>query len=229
MSLDKERERIQLGYKQLHPKPWDNAEEKYPVGAIFNREVVRLCSFGAFIELEPGVDGLCHISQISTQRVEDIESALTPSQVVDVKILSVDPHAKRISLSIREAMEDTVFDNDFDSDIPSLDILKKNSIRIIYGNRIQGSTREKARLTATEKSEAEEEVPETEAEAEEAEEETEETLEVEEVPEESDEDDVPVSEEEDDEVVVSEETDETSEEAEEDEEVAKEAEEKSEE
>ncbi|MGI6738324.1 MAG: bifunctional 4-hydroxy-3-methylbut-2-enyl diphosphate reductase/30S ribosomal protein S1 [Christensenellales bacterium] len=231
MSLDKERERIQLGYKQLHPKPWDNAEEKYPVGAIFNREVVRLCSFGAFIELEPGVDGLCHISQISTQRVEDIESALTPGQMVDVKILSVDPHAKRISLSIREAMEDTVFDNDFDSDIPSLDIPEEEPVyESSMATAFKEALEEKSALdAATEKSEAEEEVPETEAEAEEAEEETEETLEVEEVPEESDEDDVPVSEEEDDEVVVSEETDETSEEAEEDEEVAKKAEEKSEE
>ncbi|MDO5022045.1 MAG: 30S ribosomal protein S1, partial [Eubacteriales bacterium] len=120
LGLDKEKERIQLGYKQLQPKPWDNIEEKYPVGSIITRKVVRICPFGAFVELEPGVDGLTHISQISTQRVENIESVLSPGQEVNVKILSVDPQARRISLSIREALEEKAFeDND---DIPGLDL-----------------------------------------------------------------------------------------------------------
>ncbi len=120
LGLDRERERIQLGYKQLQPKPWDNIEEKYPVGSIITRKVVRICPFGAFVELEPGVDGLTHISQISTQRVENIESVLSPGQEVTVKILSVDPEAKRISLSIRQALEEKAFeDND---DIPGLDL-----------------------------------------------------------------------------------------------------------
>lgn len=122
LSLDRERERIQLGYKQLQPKPWDNVEEKYPVGTVFTRKVVRIRPFGAFIELEPGVDGLCHISQISHTRVNKVEDVLTPGQEVNVKILGVDPEAKRISLSIREAAEDNAFD--YSEDIPGLDMVE---------------------------------------------------------------------------------------------------------
>ena len=106
LSLDPEKERIQLGYKQLQPKPWDNIEEKYPVGAILERTVVRIRPFGAFIELEPGVDGLVHISQCALTRIAKVEDVLTVGQPVRVKVLAVDPEAKRISLSIREALAD---------------------------------------------------------------------------------------------------------------------------
>ena len=105
LSLDRERDRIALGYKQLQPRPWDNVEEKYPVGTILTRKIVRIRPFGAFIELEPGVDGLVHISQVAPTRIERIEDVIQPGQEVDVKVLSVDPDAKRISLSIREAMQ----------------------------------------------------------------------------------------------------------------------------
>jgi 4-hydroxy-3-methylbut-2-enyl diphosphate reductase len=110
LALDPERERISLGYKQLQPTPWDDVEEKYPVGSILVRKVVRIRPFGAFIELEPGVDGLCHISQVSVNRINKVEDVLKPGQEVAVKVLNVDPDAKRISLSIREAMEDPSFD-----------------------------------------------------------------------------------------------------------------------
>lgn len=105
LSLDRERDRIALGYKQLQPRPWDNIEEKYPVGTVLTRTIVRVRPFGAFIELEPGVDGLVHISQIAHTRVEKIEDVVQAGQEVNVKVLSVDPIAKRISLSIREATE----------------------------------------------------------------------------------------------------------------------------
>ncbi len=106
LSLDRERERIQLGYKQLQPKPWDNIEEKYPVGTILERNVVRIRPFGAFIELEPGVDGLVHISQCALTRIAKVEDVLTVGQPVRGKVLAVDPEAKRIRLSIREALAD---------------------------------------------------------------------------------------------------------------------------
>ncbi len=118
LSLDKERERIQLGYKQLQPKPWDNIEEKYPVGVILEREVVRIRPFGAFIELEPGVDGLVHISQCALTRVAKVEDVLTVGQVVRVKVLGVDPEAKRISLSVREALADEAFVESDNMEIP---------------------------------------------------------------------------------------------------------------
>ncbi len=103
LSVDKERNRISLGYKQTLPHPWDNIEDKYPVGQIFEGKVVRIASFGAFVELEPGVDGLVHISQISNQRVNKVEDVLSVGQMVSVKILDVKPDERRISLSIREA------------------------------------------------------------------------------------------------------------------------------
>ena len=107
LSLDPEKERIQLGYKQLQPKPWDNIVDKYPVGAILERKVVRVRPFGAFVELEPGVDGLVHISQCALTRVAKVEDALQPGQMVRVKVLGVDPEAKRISLSVREALAES--------------------------------------------------------------------------------------------------------------------------
>ncbi|HSK67912.1 MAG TPA: bifunctional 4-hydroxy-3-methylbut-2-enyl diphosphate reductase/30S ribosomal protein S1 [Candidatus Limnocylindria bacterium] len=116
LSLDRERERIALGYKQLQARPWDNVVEKYPVGTVLNRKVVRLSSFGAFVELEHGVDGLVHISQVAPTRVEKIEDVLAPGQEVAVKVLAVDPVAKRISLSIREAMEDSALN--YSAEIP---------------------------------------------------------------------------------------------------------------
>lgn len=106
LSLDRERERIQLGYKQLQAKPWDNIEEKYPVGTIVERKVVRIASFGAFVALEPGVDGLVHISQCALTHIDKVEDALTVGQDVMVKIMAVNPETKRITLSVREALAD---------------------------------------------------------------------------------------------------------------------------
>ena len=105
LSIDPERERIQLGLKQLQPKPWDVAPEKYPAGAVVTGKVVRITTFGAFVELEPGIDGLVHISQCAATRIAKVEDAVSVGQEVQVKVLSIDPEAKRISLSIRALLE----------------------------------------------------------------------------------------------------------------------------
>ena len=105
LSLDPERERIQLGLKQLQPKPWDVAPEKYPAGAVVVGKVVRITTFGAFVELEPGIDGLVHISQCAATRIQKVEDAVNVGDEVTVKVLSIDPEAKRISLSIRALLE----------------------------------------------------------------------------------------------------------------------------
>ncbi|MEG0742028.1 MAG: bifunctional 4-hydroxy-3-methylbut-2-enyl diphosphate reductase/30S ribosomal protein S1 [Clostridia bacterium] len=105
LSIDQERERIQLGLKQLQPKPWDLAPEKYPAGAVVMGKVVRITTFGAFVELEPGIDGLVHISQCATTHINKVEDAVTVGQEIQVKVLSIDPEAKRISLSIRALLE----------------------------------------------------------------------------------------------------------------------------
>lgn len=104
--VDRERERISLSYKQLQPRPWEVAPEKYPVDSIVTGKVVRIVTFGAFVELEPGLDGLLHISQISRTRINKVEDALQVGDVVQVKVLEVDPDKKRISLSLRAAQAD---------------------------------------------------------------------------------------------------------------------------
>ena len=108
LALDREKERIQLGYKQLQPHPWDHAVEKYPEGEIVDGKVVRITDFGAFVELEPGLDGLVHISQCATTRVAKVEDAVKVGEEVKVKVLGVDPEKKRISLSIRQVLEPEV-------------------------------------------------------------------------------------------------------------------------
>lgn len=116
LSLDAERERIALGYKQLQARPWDNAAEKYPEGAIVEGKVVRITDFGAFVELEAGLDGLVHISQCATHRVAKVEDAVQVGEIVRVKVLSVDSERKRISLSIRQVLEDEAME--YDEEVP---------------------------------------------------------------------------------------------------------------
>jgi len=105
LSVDKENKRLSLGLKQLKPQPWDYAEEKYKVGDIVTGKVVSITSFGAFVELEPGLEGLVHISQVADHRINKIEDVLKVGDEVKVKIMDIKPEEHRISLSIREAQE----------------------------------------------------------------------------------------------------------------------------
>jgi len=102
ISIDKENKKLSLSLKKLLPDPWLNIKDKYPIGSIVLGKVVRFAQFGAFVELEPGVDGLIHVSHISTKRVEKPEDELTIGQMVKAKILQVQDDEKKISLSIRE-------------------------------------------------------------------------------------------------------------------------------
>ena len=105
LGVDKENEKVSLGLKQLAPSPWSTAPEKYPVGSIVEGKVVRLASFGAFVEIEPGVDGLVHVSQISWERVEKPEDAISIGQIIQTKVLEVNSAEKRMSLSIKDTLE----------------------------------------------------------------------------------------------------------------------------
>ena len=106
LSVDKENERISLGYKQTLPHPWDNVEEKYPVGSVVKGKVVRITSFGAFVELEPGVDGLVHISQVANKRIQKVADELSVGQEIREKVLDGNSESRRISLSIRELLRE---------------------------------------------------------------------------------------------------------------------------
>jgi len=103
LRLDRERGRISLGYKQVLDNPWDSVEQRYPVGAIVRGKVVRLATFGAFVELEPGIDGLVHISQLADHHVTRPGEVVSVGEDVEVKVLRVDPIERRVSLSLREA------------------------------------------------------------------------------------------------------------------------------
>ena len=111
LNVDPEKERISLSYKQTQPRPWTVAGEKYPVGTVVEGKVVRITTFGAFVELEPGLDGLVHISQCALTRIAKVEDAVNVGDVVRVKVLDVNTEAKRISLSIREVLEDEALES----------------------------------------------------------------------------------------------------------------------
>ncbi len=102
--VDVEKQRVSLGYKQLQPKPWTMADQKYPVGSIVEGKVVRIVPFGAFVALEPTIDGLIHISQVGVKRIAKVEDEINVGDVVRCKVLDVNPEAKRISLSRREVI-----------------------------------------------------------------------------------------------------------------------------
>lgn len=120
LNLDKDKNRISLGLKQMTPEPWENVEEKYHVGDIIEGIIARLTNFGAFVQLEPGMDGLVHISQISHKHIAKPSEEVTIGQQVKVKILNIDKENKRISLSIKEAIENLNMDtpNPFNNDEP---------------------------------------------------------------------------------------------------------------
>lgn len=103
LNVDREHERISLGLKQVLPNPWDTVAEQFRVGDIVEGEVTRLVDFGAFVRLENGVEGLVHISQMADRHVTRPDEVVSPGQRVRVKILSIDPQARRIGLSLREA------------------------------------------------------------------------------------------------------------------------------
>lgn len=111
IKLDKERDRISLSLKATQPKLWDIAGEKYAPGSIVTGKVVRIVPYGAFVELEPGLDGMVHISQCAPTRIEKVEDAVKVGDEIRVKILSVDTENKRISLSIREALADDALED----------------------------------------------------------------------------------------------------------------------
>lgn len=91
--------RIGLGMKQLEPDPWDEVDYKYSVDGVYPGKVVRLMDFGAFVELEPGIEGLLHISQLGKDRVRRVSEAVKVEEELSVRIQSIDKAAQRISLS----------------------------------------------------------------------------------------------------------------------------------
>ena len=105
LSMNDEKGKISLGLKQTTPEPWSVINEKYQIGQVVTGKVVQIKEYGAFVELEPGLDGLVHISEVAHKRVNDIADELTVGQTVDAKILDIDTERKRISLSIKQTLD----------------------------------------------------------------------------------------------------------------------------
>jgi len=102
INFDKEKQKVSLGYRRMEDNPWYNIEEKYPVGSVVTGTVLRMVPFGVFVELEEGVEGLVHISQISNVRIGRPEEVLEIGQKVEMKVVDINPELKKISLSIKE-------------------------------------------------------------------------------------------------------------------------------
>lgn len=101
LRIDRENKKVSIGYKQLQPQPWDLAAGKYAEGDVVHGKVVRIVPFGAFVELEKGIDGLVHVSQISHEWLENPTSVLSIGQEIDAQILAFNPEERKITLSIK--------------------------------------------------------------------------------------------------------------------------------
>lgn len=105
LAMNAEKGKISLGLKQNQPEPWSVIDSNYEVGQVIEGKVVQIKEYGAFVELEPGLDGLVHISEVAHKRVGNINDELSVGQIVSAKILEIDKERKRISLSIRETID----------------------------------------------------------------------------------------------------------------------------
>ena len=106
LTLDKEKKRISLGMKQIEPNPWDQIEDKYPIGTEVEGTVRNLTDFGAFVELEDGVDGLIHISDLSWKKIKHPSEVLKKKDKISSAVLSIDKENCRISLGVKQLLPD---------------------------------------------------------------------------------------------------------------------------
>jgi small subunit ribosomal protein S1 len=107
LDFNEAKDRISLGLKQLQPHPWEDVEEKYPVGSVVRGKVVSISDYGAFVELEKGVEGLIHISEMSwTQHIKHPSKVVSVGEIVEAKVLNVDVQERKISLGLKQLEPD---------------------------------------------------------------------------------------------------------------------------
>ena len=149
LSVDADRERVSLSIKATLPEPWDGIEEKAPQGAVLDGKVKRLTSFGAFVEVFPGVEGLVHISQISHQHIATPNDVLKVGQEIKVKALDVRPDEKRLALSIKALEEKPQTADDDNESQPER---RSNNNRRRNNNRDNRTASERSTANAPEES-----------------------------------------------------------------------------
>jgi small subunit ribosomal protein S1 len=103
IDFDGEKPKVSLGIKQLVPDPWDRIPYDYPAGKIVDAKVIKVLDFGAFVEIEKGVEGLIHVSEFSEERVEDAKTFVKPGQTLKAEVIAVDTAERKIGLSFRGA------------------------------------------------------------------------------------------------------------------------------
>lgn len=135
LSIDKENKKITLGVKQLSENPWENIEKIMPIGALVKGVVSKITAFGAFVELENGLEGLIHVTEISDQPFGKVEEVISKGQDVIAKVIKVDPEHKKLSLSIKEYL---------------IEKNKENHDDIVVGEKKKRVTKKKTKEKATE-------------------------------------------------------------------------------
>ena len=136
ISVDPENGRISLSIKDTLPGPWDNIEERAAVGSVLDGVVKRLTTFGAFVELFPGVEGLVHISQIAHEHIATPHEVLKEGQEVKVKVLEVHPEQQRISLSIKALLEAPKVENEEVEAVEETYELPEEDVTFSVGDRL---------------------------------------------------------------------------------------------
>ena len=130
IEYDAERKRVSLGLKQLTPHPWEEVEIKYPIGTTVKGTVVSLTNYGAFIEIEPGVEGLIHVSEISwTRHIKNPSEEYSMGDALDAKVISIDVGERKISLGVKQLTPD-----------PWDEIEKEFEIGKIYSGKVRNLT-----------------------------------------------------------------------------------------
>jgi len=105
LSVNLDTEKVSLSLKQVKPHPWEAIEEKYPIGSVVEGNVIRIHPFGVVVELEDGITGLIHISQLDTKRIDRIENSVKVGNKVQAKVLSIDKENRKMKLSRKALLE----------------------------------------------------------------------------------------------------------------------------
>jgi len=101
LNIDHEEEKVSLGIKQLYEDPWERIPMDYPLGQVREVKVIKITDFGAFVELEPGIEGLIHVSELSNERIDDPKSIIQEGETIKAEIITLDPQERKIGLSIK--------------------------------------------------------------------------------------------------------------------------------
>ena len=151
LSINPEQERVSLSIKDTLPGPWTDIEEKATVGSVLDGKVKRLTSFGAFVEVFPGVEGLVHISQISHKHIATPHEVLHEGDEVQVKVLEVHPEEHRIALSIK-ALEEKPASEEEPKDVETYELPEENT-GFTMGDLLGDALKEEVEETTTDDSE----------------------------------------------------------------------------